>query len=93
MSKETLFGITIPLAGAGVLLFALAPLALPFLVLTIAATLPLVAVGLVLALVAGVIAAPVVLVRRLLRRRARYEPSSTTRYSTNLSRSRIPRAS
>ncbi len=69
MSKETLIGIIMPLTGAGVLLFALMPLALPFLLLTIVATVPLLLVGLVVALVVGVIAAPVVVVRRLFTRR------------------------
>ncbi len=76
MSKETLFGITIPLTGAGVVLLALAPLALPFLVLTIAATIPLLLVGLAVGLVVAVVAAPVVGARRLLRR-YRGTPSPT----------------
>jgi hypothetical protein len=101
MSSETLAGIAVPLTGAGVVLLALAPLALPIIILTIVATVPLILVGLVVALVVSVIAAPFVLVRRLLAGRderprrpvAQPPASSTTRWSTNRSRTRIPRAS
>ena len=93
MNNETLFGITVPLSAAGVLVFALAPLALPILILTIVATVPLLLVGLAVAVVVGVMVAPFVIVRRLLQRRASYEPASIIRRSTNLPRSRIPRAS
>jgi len=57
MSKETLFGITVPLTGLGVLLLALAPLALPFLILTIVAVAPLLLIGLLVGLVVAVFAA------------------------------------
>lgn len=95
---ETIAGIAVPLTGAGVILLALMPLALPIVVLTIAAAIPLLVGGLLVGLVVGVVAAPVVVVRRLLRhRRERGAPSgdygSITRYSTYRSRSRIPRAS
>ena len=56
--------------GAGILLFALAPLSLPILILTIVAVLPLVVPMLAVGLVAGVIALPVLLIRKL-RPRAR----------------------
>jgi hypothetical protein len=49
--------------GLGMLTLALAPLSLPFLILTAAALLPLLAVG----LVAAVVAAPVLVIRRLRR--------------------------
>jgi hypothetical protein len=48
--------------GLGMLILALAPLSLPFLILTVAALLPL-AVPLI---ALGLVAAPIVLVRRLL---------------------------
>jgi hypothetical protein len=51
--------------GAGILVVALAPLALPILILTIVALLPLAAPLLVLGLLAGVIAVPIMLVRKL----------------------------
>jgi hypothetical protein len=97
MNKELLFGISVPLTGAGVVLLALMPLALPILVLTIVATVPRLVVGLVVALVLGVVAAPVIVVRRLLQHHGNGPTggaqSSTTRYSENRWRSRIPRAS
>jgi membrane protein implicated in regulation of membrane protease activity len=68
MNNETLFDITVALSAAGVLVFALAPLALPILILTIVATVPLLLAGLAVALVVGVIVASFVIVRRLLQR-------------------------
>jgi hypothetical protein len=67
--------------GLGTLILALAPLSLPFLILTAAALLPLVLPVLALGLVAAVVAAPILLVRRLLagrpeRHRAVPVPSS-----------------
>jgi hypothetical protein len=53
--------------GGGILVVALAPLALPILVLTIVALLPLAVPLLAVGLVAGVIALPVILVRKLVR--------------------------
>ncbi|HEY7268131.1 MAG TPA: hypothetical protein VH501_10580 [Solirubrobacterales bacterium] len=55
--------------GAGILLVALAPLALPILVLTIVALLPLAVPLLAVGLLAAVIAAPVALIRRIAGRR------------------------
>ena len=96
MSKETLIGIIMPLTGAGVLLFALMPLALPFLLLTIVATVPLLLVGLVVALVVGVIVAPVVVVRRLLisrdATRAASRPPADARRNARARASRAPRS-
>jgi hypothetical protein len=51
--------------GGGILLTALAPLALPIVILTIVALLPLAVPVLALGLVAGVVAAPVMLVRKV----------------------------
>ena len=50
--------------GGGILLMALAPLALPILILTLVALLPLAAPLLVLGLVAGAVALPVLLIRK-----------------------------
>jgi hypothetical protein len=55
-------------AGGAIFTVALFPLALPLLILTVAALVGLLLVVLVAGLVAAVIAAPVVLARRLLRR-------------------------
>jgi hypothetical protein len=54
--------------GLGILVLALAPLAIPFLVLTAVFALPLLLIPLALALVGAVIAAPILLVRGLVRR-------------------------
>ena len=51
--------------GAGILVVALAPLALPILILTIVALLPLAVPLLAVGLLAGVIALPVMLVRKI----------------------------
>jgi hypothetical protein len=51
--------------GAGILLLALFPLSLPILILTLVAVLPLVVPLLAIALLAGVVALPVMLVRKL----------------------------
>jgi hypothetical protein len=64
---ETIFGISTALTGGGVLTLALAPLALPILILTIAAVVPLLAVGLVLAIPVAVIAGVVSAVRAIAR--------------------------
>jgi hypothetical protein len=53
--------------GGGILLTALAPLALPIVILTIVALLPLAVPLLALGLVAGVVALPIVLLRKLAR--------------------------
>jgi hypothetical protein len=63
--------------GGGILLTALAPLALPILILTIVALLPLAVPVLALGLVAGVVAAPVLLVRKLARSLSRRRPPRT----------------
>jgi hypothetical protein len=51
--------------GGGILVMALAPLALPILILTLVALLPLAAPLLALGLIAGVVALPIILVRKL----------------------------
>ena len=51
--------------GGGILLMALAPLALPILILTLVAVLPLVVPVLAVGLVVGVIALPVLLIRKV----------------------------
>lgn len=51
--------------GGGVLTFALFPFALPALVLTVAFVLPFALAGLAIALVLSMVAAPILLVRRL----------------------------
>jgi uncharacterized membrane protein len=53
--------------GAGILVVALAPIALPILILTIVALLPLAVPLLAIGLVAGVLTLPVMLVRKLRR--------------------------
>jgi hypothetical protein len=63
------------LVGGGILTTALFPLALPIIVLTAAAAIPLVVVGLVV----GVAAAPIVLLRRLGRS---FRASRRSRYGT-----------
>jgi hypothetical protein len=51
--------------GGGILLTALAPLALPIVILTIVALLPLAVPLIALGLVAGVVALPIMLLRKL----------------------------
>jgi hypothetical protein len=51
--------------GGGLLTFALFPFALPILLLTVAFVLPFVLAGLAIALVLSLVAAPILLVRRL----------------------------
>jgi hypothetical protein len=70
--------------GAGILVVALAPLALPILILTIAATLPLLVPLLAVGLLVGALALPVLLLRKAARsvsgirprRRERAEPAT-----------------
>ena len=56
------------IVGGGIVTMALFPLALPGIILAVAAAIPLVAVALAIALVAGAVVAPVWLVRRLARK-------------------------
>jgi hypothetical protein len=56
------------IVGGGIVTMALFPLALPGIILTVAAAIPLAAVVLAVALVAGAVIAPVLLVRALGRR-------------------------
>ena len=67
-TAETAFGIMTALTGLGVLTIALAPLAVPILILTVASLLPLLAVGLAIGLPIALIAAVWLAVRALLRR-------------------------
>jgi hypothetical protein len=55
--------------GAGIVVVALAPLAIPIIVLTLVALLPLLVPAIPLALIAGIVYLPVRLVRGLRRRR------------------------
>ena len=57
--------------GAGILVVALAPLALPILILTIVATLPLLIPLLAVGLLVGALALPVLLLRKAGRRASR----------------------
>lgn len=81
-SLEVLDEVSNWLVGGGIVTMALFPLALPALVLILAAAIPLLLVGLVGLLVAGLIVVPVRLVRRALgalRGRARGpEPAVST---------------
>ena len=65
---EVIEGASRVLVGGGVVTLALFPLALPLIVLTVVAAVPFVVLGLGLALVAAILATPVLLVRRALRR-------------------------
>jgi hypothetical protein len=69
-TAEVMSGVLGVGTAGGVLTFALFPLVLPILVLTIVATLPLVAIGLVAGLLVGVVIAPIKLIARLRHRRA-----------------------
>jgi hypothetical protein len=66
---EVVSGASVALVGLGALSFALIPLALPILILTVVATIPLLLPVVALALLGFVVAAPVLLVRRLIARR------------------------
>jgi hypothetical protein len=67
-TTETAFGFLAATTGLGIVTFALFPLALPILILTAASLIPLLAIGLVVAIPVGVIAVVVLLVRAILRR-------------------------
>jgi hypothetical protein len=55
------------LVAGGILTFALAPMALPIIALTVVALIPIAAIGAVLGLAAALVAAPILLVRRIVR--------------------------
>ena len=61
--------------GGGILLTALAPLSLPILILTIVALLPLAVTLIALGLLAGVLALPIMLIRKLARAVTRVRPA------------------
>ena len=63
--------------GGGVLTFALFPFALPILLLTVAFVLPFALAGLAVALVLSMVAAPILLVRRLRSAMDRGRPADT----------------
>jgi hypothetical protein len=63
--------------GLGMLIMALAPLAIPFIALTVLFALPLLLPVLALALIGGIIAAPVLLLRRR-GRRLRHQDAATS---------------
>jgi hypothetical protein len=64
-SIEVLSGVSTALVGAGVVTFALAPLALPILILAVVAVIPLLLPVLALGLLAAIVIVPIRLVRRL----------------------------
>jgi hypothetical protein len=68
-ATETTFGVAAALTGIGIVTFALFPLSIPILILTAASLVPLLAVGIVVAIPVALIAA-VVLAIRAIRRRA-----------------------
>lgn len=72
-TAETLFGIAAALTGLGILTVALAPLAMPILILTIASLLPLLVVGLAVGLPIALIAVVWLGIRSLARRRRRWD--------------------
>jgi hypothetical protein len=63
--------------GGGFVTFALFPFALPVLLLTVAFVLPFVLAGLAIALVLAVVAAPILLVRRLTSAMDRRAPANS----------------
>jgi hypothetical protein len=68
--RELVDGMLIVITGAGVVTLALAPLAIPILALTAVALVPLLIPLLLIPLAGGLIAAPILLARRLFRRAA-----------------------
>jgi membrane protein implicated in regulation of membrane protease activity len=69
--EDVAFGVASGIAGFGIILLALFSMALPIVILTTVALVPLLIIGLVPVLVIGALAAPVVVARRVLRRRHR----------------------
>jgi hypothetical protein len=76
-TAEVMSGVLGVGTAGGVLTFALFPLVLPILILTIVATLPLVAIGLVVGLLVGVVIVPIKLIAHLRRRGQRPIETST----------------
>jgi hypothetical protein len=64
---EVVYGTSVALVGAGVVTAALFPFALPLLILTAVAAIPLALPALVLGLLAGVVALSILLLRTLAR--------------------------
>jgi membrane protein implicated in regulation of membrane protease activity len=69
-ATETTFGVVAALTGIGIVTFALFPLSLPILILTAASLLPLLAVGLAVAIPVALIAAVALAIRAIFRRAA-----------------------
>jgi hypothetical protein len=67
-ATETTFGILAALTGLGVVIFALFPLSIPILILTVAALVPLLALGAVVAIPVALIAVALLAVRAIRRR-------------------------
>jgi hypothetical protein len=70
-TTEAAFGFLAATTGLGVVTFALFPLALPILILTVASLIPLLAIGLVVAIPVGAVAFVVLVVRAIVRRARR----------------------
>src|SRR5436189_5791187 len=68
-SIDVVEGTSAALVGGGILTFALFPLALPLIALTVVAALPFLVAGIAVGRVAAILAAPILLVRRLRGRR------------------------
>jgi hypothetical protein len=94
-SIDVVEGASAVLVGGGILTFALFPLALPLIALTVVATLPLVLIAVAVGLLAAILAAPILLLRGLRnavrdeRRRRRARPVPTPAAGTR-ARSRAP---
>jgi hypothetical protein len=73
---EVIEGASRVLVGGGVVTLGLFPLALPLILLLVAAAIPFIVLGLGLALVVAVLAAPLLLVRRALRRASEHALTS-----------------
>jgi hypothetical protein len=88
-TAETLFGISTALTGLGILTVALAPLAMPILILTIAALLPLVLIGAAVALPIGLIAGLLLGIRALSRRAERRRPPASPTHAATYTDLRV----
>ena len=76
---EVVSGASVGLVGAGVVTVALFPLALPIILLTAAATVPLLVPALAAGLVLAVVAVPILLLRRVRRPRRGSRPADRGR--------------
>ena len=89
-TAEVLSGVLGVTTAGGVLTFALFPLILPILVLTVVATLPLVAVALVAGALVGVVVVPIRLIARFRRGRPEGPRGSACGVSGRSTRSQSP---